>query len=176
MPLHQLLGQTQSVPASGEAIKSAETGLVAKCGTAKIFLGDGWEETMRVALRAINDERADLRTAETLWRNSETRNDTVITDSVTKLWVAKGGPFDRPILDSYNEALTILGFSPEQIARLETERKALEAERLAAEKAAADAAAAQQAAAAAPVAPTQLQISRDRANGITSIARVPKAV
>jgi hypothetical protein len=170
MPLHQLMGQTQSVPASGEAIKSAETGLIAKCRTSEVFFGDGWEEVMRVTLRAMGDARSTMRTAETLWRNSETRNEAVITDAVVKLWTANGGPNDRPILESYDEALNILGFSPTAIERMETERELVMAEQEAKQ---AEAEAKQTEAEAANPRPP-LSVTRDRASGVTTIGRVPR--
>jgi len=116
MPYNYLLGQPQSVPASGEAIKSSEAALVSKVGTIQIFFGDGWEETMRVALRAMGDSRSEIRTAETIWRDPATRNEGAITDSVVKLWQAG-------ILDDQDEALTIVGFSPAQIERSRTKRQ-----------------------------------------------------
>lgn len=120
MPYNYLLGQPQSVPASGEAIKSSEAALVAKVGKMQVHFGDGWEETMRVALRAMSDPRADIRDAETIWRDPATRNEAVVTDAVVKLWQAK-------ILDDQDEALTLVGFSPVQIERLAKARKAREA-------------------------------------------------
>lgn len=110
MPYHYLLGQPTSVPPSGESIKASEAGLVKKVMTAQIHLGDGWEETMRLALRAMRDERADLRTAETIWADPETRNEGVRTDSIIKQFQA--GIIDRRV------ALEALGYSPEQIDRM----------------------------------------------------------
>lgn len=110
MPYHYLLGQPQSVPPSGESLKSSEAGLVSKVGSASIHLGDGWEETMRVALTAMGDPRAKIRNAETIWRDPETRNEAVRTDSIIKQFTAK-------IIDQAT-ALEALGYSPEQIARI----------------------------------------------------------
>jgi hypothetical protein len=119
MPYHYLLGQPQSVPPSGESLKSSEAGLVAKVRTARIHLGEGWEETMRLALRAMNDARADIRTAETIWRDPETRNEAVRTDAVIKQFSAG--------LISKEVALEALGYSPEQIQRMAMEPPAVEA-------------------------------------------------
>jgi hypothetical protein len=110
MPYHYLLGQPQSVPPSGESLKSSEAGLVKKIGRTAIHLGEGWEETMRVALRALNDSRANLRIAETIWADPETRNEAVRTDSIIKQFQA--GIINR------ETALEQLGYSPEQITRI----------------------------------------------------------
>jgi hypothetical protein len=118
MPYHYLLGQPQSVPPSGESLKSSEAGLVSKVGNASIHLGDGWEETMRVALKAMNDPRASIRTAETIWRDPETRNEAVRTDSIIKQ--LSGGVIDVEM------AQEMLGYSPEQIARMRDTRLAVQ--------------------------------------------------
>ena len=110
MPYHYLLGQPQSVPPSGESLKSSEAGLTKKVGTIALHFGDGWEETMRVALRAMDDKRADDRNASTIWANPETRNEAVVTDSVIKQYTA--GIIDR------EAALTALGYSPTEIERI----------------------------------------------------------
>lgn len=116
MPYHYLLGQPTSIPPSGESIKSSEAGLVAKVGTAQIHFGEGWEETMRLALRAMNDERADLRTARTLWRDPETHNEAAQADAIVKLH-AEG------IIDD-ELAAEMAGLTPDQIERLNARRAA----------------------------------------------------
>jgi hypothetical protein len=110
MPYHYLLGQPSSVPPSGESLKSSEAGLVSKVGAASIHLGEGWEETMRVALIAMGDARSKIRNAETIWADPETRNEAVRTDSIIKQFTAK-------IIDRQT-ALEALGYSPEQIDRM----------------------------------------------------------
>lgn len=114
MPMYMLLKGQEAVPPSAEQTKSSEAGLIRKVGTIAVHLGDGWEETMRLALRSIEDERADLRTAETIWANAETRNEAVRTDSVIKQFAA--GLIDE---ETAQEAL---GYSPEQIARMRNNR------------------------------------------------------
>lgn len=110
MPMHMLLKGNEAIPPSGEQTKSSEAGLIRKVETIAMHLGDGWEETMRLALRAINDERADIRTAETIWANPETRNEAVRTDAVIKQFSA--GLIDR------ETAQEMLGYSPAQIDRM----------------------------------------------------------
>jgi hypothetical protein len=108
LPYHYLLGQPQAVPPSGESLKSSEAGLIAKVRTAMIHLGEGWEETIRLALRAIGD--SGDRAAETIWRDPETRNEAVRTDAVLKQYQA--GLITREV------ALEELGYSPDQVARM----------------------------------------------------------
>jgi len=124
-PYHYLIGQPTSVPPSGESLKSSEAGLVRKVHTIAVFFGEGWEETMRVCLRMRDDPRADLRTAETLWADPETRNDASTADSVQKL-------HSEGVIDD-EEAWRMLGFSPSTVKRLRKRKQAAEAEAAAAE-------------------------------------------
>ena len=111
LPYHYLLGQPQAVPPSGESLKSSEAGLIRKVRTAMIHLGEGWEETVRLALRAIGD--SGDRAGETIWRDPETRNEAVRTDAVLKQFQA--GLITREV------ALEELGYSPDQVARMTAE-------------------------------------------------------
>jgi hypothetical protein len=116
-PYYYLLGEPQSIPPSGESLKSSEAGLVKKIGATSIHLGEGWEETMRVALLAMDDSRAELRTAATIWADPETRNEAARTESIIRQYEAR-------VID-LETAQEMLGYSPEQIARMsEALRKA----------------------------------------------------
>lgn len=110
LPYHYLLSTPTSVPPSGESLKSSEAGLEHKTARAKLFLGEGWEEVMRTALLAQRDPRASQRDAETIWHDSETRNEAVRTDAVVKL-------HQQGIVDD-QLAWELMGLSPQQIARL----------------------------------------------------------
>jgi hypothetical protein len=105
LPYHYLLGQPQAVPPSGESLKSSEAGLIAKVRTQLIHFGEGWEEVVRVALRAAGDAVPD-RSAQTRWRDPETRNEGVRTDATVKAFQA--GIIDR------SEARAALGYPPEE--------------------------------------------------------------
>ena len=130
LPYHYLLGTPQTVPPSGESLKASEAGLEHKIARTEVFLGHGYEELMRVCLRARSDERASQRDAETIWHDSETRNEAVRTDSIVKLH-AEG------IIDD-ELAWELGGLSPQQVRRLQDRRKAAaEAEAKAASEAAA---------------------------------------
>jgi hypothetical protein len=83
-PPHYLMGQI--VNASGDALKAAETGLVAKVRAKQLAFGEAWEEAMRIAFALRGDAtRAEAYDAETLWRNPEQRSDAEVTDAAVKL-------------------------------------------------------------------------------------------
>lgn len=107
-PPHYLLGQAGVFP-SGESLKSAETGLVAKTRLKMRPLGEAWEEIERLAFRfAGDDQRAAAIGMETMWRNPESRSQAETTDAAIKLQ-ALGVP---------QEALwAYIGASPQEIAR-----------------------------------------------------------
>lgn len=90
VPVDEVLASSRYViPQSAEAIKSSEAPMLRKVGRLELFLGEGWEEVARTALRAAGDSsRADQLVAETLWVPAETRNEAVRADAVTKLHAA----------------------------------------------------------------------------------------
>lgn len=70
---------------SGESIKSAETGLVAKVRRRMTSFGETWEEAMRLAFLVADDPRAAAVDAETLWRDPESRSEGELVDAAVKL-------------------------------------------------------------------------------------------
>jgi hypothetical protein len=83
-PPHYLLGQIVNV--SGDALKAAETGLVAKVKRKQIDFSDSWEEAMRLALGlADKTEPAEALGAETIWRDPEYRSEGEQVDAAIKL-------------------------------------------------------------------------------------------
>lgn len=82
-PPHYLLGAL--VNASGDALKSAETGLVSKVRDRQTFLGEDWEEVIRIALAAIDDPRAGDLAAEVVWKDPETRSEGELVDALVKM-------------------------------------------------------------------------------------------
>jgi hypothetical protein len=110
-PYHYLLGAPTSVPPSGESLKSSEAPLVKKVQAQQIHFGEGWEETMRVALIAAGQSTKAARStdAETMWRDPETRNEAARTDSILKQYSA------GLLADGF--ALEELGYSQQQIER-----------------------------------------------------------
>lgn len=106
-PPHYVTGQLVNV--SGDALKAAETGLVSKCKDKTVSFGEGHEETMRLALKAT--KREVDRDSETIWRDVESRSFGELIDGLVKLDTI-GVP--RKVL--WAKA----GFSPQEIARMET--------------------------------------------------------
>jgi hypothetical protein len=100
---------------SGEAIQSAEAGLVAKARERMLTYGEAWEEVMRLAFIVDNrpqDAKPDM---ETMWADPEYRSESVHTDAVMKKQ-ALGVPWLQLMED--------LGYSPPVIARMDTQRQA----------------------------------------------------
>ena len=96
---------------SGESIKSAETGLVAKVLRKQRFYGEAWEEVMRIAFAVEGvDARADDVFAETIWSDAETRTESEHVDAVIK----KRG-VGIPLKQLWED----LGYTQAQIARFE---------------------------------------------------------
>lgn len=109
-PPHYVAGEI--VNASADALKAAETGLTSKVRKKMPPIAEGHEETMRLAFKArdASDERADSVSAETIWRDPETRSDAERVDAATKLQ-AIGVP---------NEVLwEKVGFTPKEIERMQ---------------------------------------------------------
>lgn len=102
---------------SGESIKSAEAGLVAKANDKTRTFGESWEEVMRLAFRAMGDPRADDTMAETIWADVEIRTESQHVDAVLKK-LALGVPNEQLWED--------LGYSPPQIKRFAELRAAQE--------------------------------------------------
>lgn len=93
---------------SGESIKSAETGLVAKARRKMRHFGEAWEEVIRLAFAVAGDERARAFDAETIWGDPESRTEGEHIDAVLKRQ-ALGIPQEQLWEDA--------GYSPQQIAR-----------------------------------------------------------
>jgi hypothetical protein len=70
---------------SGEALKAADQGLVAKVKRRQRFLGEAWEQTLRLALLIEDDPRADDVSCETLWAPAEIKSDSQVGDFLIKL-------------------------------------------------------------------------------------------
>jgi hypothetical protein len=113
-PPHYL--NTSADRLSGESIKSAETGLVAKVKRKQRHFGEAWEEVMRLAFTAMGDPKAAYQSAETMWADPESRTESEHADAVGKL---------RTLLELPREAAwEEYGFSPTQIERLKRQSAA----------------------------------------------------
>lgn len=82
-PPHYLLGQSQAL--SGEALKTAETGLVAKVRSRARHVGEAWEDTLRLAFDFQGDPRGSEYSAETIWADMESRTEAEHVDALVKL-------------------------------------------------------------------------------------------
>lgn len=94
---------------SGETIKSAETGLVAKAVRKQRFFGEAWEDVIRVAFQVMGKPRkASIVNTETIWGDPESRTESEHIDAVLKR-KALGVP-NRQLWED-------AGYTPTQIQR-----------------------------------------------------------
>lgn len=94
-PYHYLLNMPSSVPATGEALKTAETSLVAKAEDTQVDFGEAWEEVMRLAFQLVvvslgqnatgEDRARSTSRSETIWRDAESRTESQHIDALVKL-------------------------------------------------------------------------------------------
>ncbi len=95
---------------SGESIKSAESGLVAKVIRKERYFGEAWEEVMRLAFAVEDDDRKNDVLSETIWGDAETRTESQHVDAVIK---------KRSVGIPLKQLWEDLGYSVVQIARFE---------------------------------------------------------
>ncbi|MFD7776672.1 phage portal protein [Streptomyces sp. NPDC059753] len=111
-PPHYLIGAVVNV--SGDALKAAETGLVAKVKDRQAGFGESWENVMRLAFRVIGDTaKAEAYDLETVWRDPESRTVSELADAAVKKSSA-GVPWRQRMED--------MGYTPSQISRMEIDR------------------------------------------------------
>lgn len=115
LPPH-MVGITSANPASADAIRSAESGLVMKAKRKMQAWSGGYEEAMRIA-QAIKVGRFDARLneLETVWASAETPTLAAKADAMIKL--VQGG-----ILPP-DAALEVLDYSPSAIGRIQDMRR-----------------------------------------------------
>jgi len=70
---------------SGESIKSAETGLVAKSVEKQTYFGEGLEEAIRLAFAVIGSPKAEAISMETIWGDPESRSESQHIDALVKM-------------------------------------------------------------------------------------------
>jgi hypothetical protein len=105
-PRHYLIEQGQSP--SGDAIKSAESGLTKKVERKQRVFGEGLEEALRLA-RRFNGQ-ADSVNSEIVWSDPSIRTEAEITDAAIKKWSSG--------LITWHQACEDVGYSATQIARM----------------------------------------------------------
>lgn len=111
LPRHYLFQEGQSP--SGDAIKSAETGLVARVKRKQLALGDPLEEAMRIA-RLFQGEGEAPPDSEMIWDDPEYQTYGQLVDGVIK-------EFDAGLVP-WEGAMEKLGYSPQQIAKYRGQR------------------------------------------------------
>jgi Phage portal protein, SPP1 Gp6-like len=82
-PAHYLTGHLVNL--SADAIKAAETGLVAKVRRRSLHFGEGYEEAMRLALQLAGNPAAVDTSAEVIWADFETRSEGQRVDALVKM-------------------------------------------------------------------------------------------
>jgi hypothetical protein len=82
-PAHYLTGHLVNL--SADAIKAAETGLVAKVRRRSVHLGEGYEEAIRLALQLAGSPAAVDTSAEVIWQDFETRSEGQRVDALVKM-------------------------------------------------------------------------------------------
>lgn len=113
-PSQYLLGEMINI--SGEALQSAESGLVSKVKQRNRGAGEALEEVMSLALLAAGDERASqTRNMSTIWRDPEFRTIGQMADAVIKKHLAG--------LISWEQAMEDLGYTPDQIRRNRADKR-----------------------------------------------------
>ena len=112
-PPHYLLAKM--VNASGDALSTAEAGLVSKCRAKQLFFSDAWEEAIALALGGEH-KSADC---EAIWANPERQSQSQLTDAAIKKRTL-GVPYEQIWLE--------LGYTPDQVAEFAKQREQEQAE------------------------------------------------
>lgn len=107
VPFHYFLLNGGQSP-SGEAITSAEAGLVAKARERMVSFGEAWERIMRHCFAVLGDPRAHAYGAEVIWGDPEYRTESQHVDALTKLRTLR-----VPLRQLWQDA----GYTPQQIER-----------------------------------------------------------
>lgn len=108
-PYHLLLNAPTSVPATGEALKTAERALEAKTEGKQMDFGTGWGEVMRLAFLTAGSLDGAVRRPATRWRAPAVASEAQHMDALSKL-AALGVDLET--------LLELVPFTPEQIGRI----------------------------------------------------------
>jgi hypothetical protein len=111
-PRHYLIEQGQSP--SGDAIRSAESGLIKKVRRKMLTFGEGVEETLRIA-RLFAGQGDTPPDSQIVWADPEVRSDAERTDAVIKQYQAGLIPWET--------AMEKLGYDGTEIRRMDSQRQ-----------------------------------------------------
>jgi hypothetical protein len=113
-PPHYLLTGMNNI--GGDALKTAETGLVSKVKREHIPQATGsWKSTMSKAAELAGDDPTELDDSEVLWADAESRTMAELYDAAVKAQTA-GVP--------WRQRMELLGFAPKEIDRMDAQRTA----------------------------------------------------
>lgn len=116
IPFHYFLIGRGGQPPSGEAITSAEAGLVAKASERMLYFGESWEAVMRLAFKVKGDEaKADSFSSEVLWADPQYQSQSALIDGAVKMAAGLDVPREQLWQD--------IGYTPQQIERFPELRK-----------------------------------------------------
>lgn len=115
LPAHYV-GVLTDQPASADAIRSAEASLTARALARQRTFGRAWADVARLVYAVRDGVDPDTIAMETGWASPESRTPAQTADAVSKLV----GAGILPV----TEALAQLGYTPEDIARIRTARRA----------------------------------------------------
>lgn len=110
-PAHYLLANVGNM--GGDTLKASETGLVAKVRERSSQAGESWEQVMALAHLIKGNREAALSDMEAIWADPESRTLGELYDAAVKAQSA-GVP--------WKARMVLLGYSPQQIKRMESER------------------------------------------------------
>jgi hypothetical protein len=111
-PPHYLVGEMSNV--NGATLKATETGLVSKTKERCTFAGESWERVMWLTARyAGGDDTSTPRDTEVVWDNIESQTLAELADAAVKTQQAGV---------TWRARMEMLGYSPQEISRMETER------------------------------------------------------
>jgi hypothetical protein len=115
LPPH-VLGYTTDNPASADAIRSAEHGLVTKANRKTVVFGKGWANVMRKALLVRGDQPDDAHLIVPVWGETATPTIGATTDAVSKQIQMGYLPATSDVVGEQ------LGYTPVERARIEADR------------------------------------------------------
>lgn len=105
-PVYYLKGKMANL--SADAMHAADQGLVDRVNSKILTYSDAWEEVMRTAFLAVNDQtRGHAQSAEVIWADPESKSLAVVVQAAVQMRQSLGVPIEM--------AWEMLGWSPQKI-------------------------------------------------------------